>query len=415
LNEKWQEMLAEYANLIVKVGLNLQPGQILLLRSAGPVEQTAPLVRLVTAAAYRDGAKLVDALWHDDQLNLIRFQKAPRDSFEEFSAWRVEATMNSIRQGGALLTIDASDPNLLAGQDPDLLSTAQRVAGQAFRPVNDAVTRGAVNWSVAAAASQAWAARVFPDLPESEQVNALWQALFAVCRLDQADPIAAWESHIERIAANARYLTAKQFRALRFTSPGTNLTVGLVPGHIWRGGREYTTAGNGFTANLPTEETFTLPHRERVDGTVAASMPLSLMGNLVEDFSLTFEDGRVVGVKARKGEEVLRRLLETDEGAARLGEVALVPASSPIARSGLLFYNSLYDENAASHIALGNSYRIALEGGASMSEAEYATAGGNQSVVHVDFMIGSKVMDVDGLTESSDFEPIMRQGEWMIG
>jgi aminopeptidase len=253
---------------------------------------------------------------------------------------------------------------------------------------------------------------VFPDLSPGEAQARLWQAIFRTVRLDTPDPTAAWQTHLANLAARTKYLNEKQYAALRFTGPGTHLTIGLPANHHWLGGTAPTGVGISNVANLPTEEVFTAPHRERVEGIVRATMPLNMGGNLIENFSLTFKDGRVVDFSAEKGEALLRSQIETDEGAARLGEIALVPHSSPISQSGILFYNTLFDENASSHVALGRAYANCIDGAGELSEEEFAALGGNSSVTHLDFMIGSGEIDVDGVTASGAAEPLMRGGEW---
>jgi aminopeptidase len=265
---------------------------------------------------------------------------------------------------------------------------------------------------VVAAASQRWAAKVFPGIAPEQQVNRLWETINRLCRLDTADPIAEWQSHIAALAARADFLNRKQYTALRYSGPGTSLLIGLPAGHIWISARSESRNGIAFTANIPTEEVFTMPHRERVDGVVRSTKPLSYGGQLIEDFTLRFEKGRVIDVQAARGEAAMRQLLETDAGSSRLGELALVPHSSPISQAGLLFYNTLFDENAASHIALGSAYKFTLAGGEDMSDEDFERAGGNRSATHVDFMIGSPALDIDAVTAGGAVEPLVRRGEW---
>lgn len=406
----FQHALQQYAELTVKVGLNLQPGQRLLVMKA-PLE-AAPLVREIAACAYGAGARLVDVLWGDEALVLVRFQHAPSDSFNEYATWRTDGILQTVQGGDALLSIRGGDPDLLSDQNPEAFATYQKAAWEHYRPALEYIERGATNWTVIATPVASWAAKVFPDLAPEVALAKSWEAVFEACRLNEADPVAAWAAHIEDLAARQEYLTHKGYAALRLSGPGTDLTVGLPEGHIWTGGREITEGGLSFVPNLPTEEVFTLPHKDRAEGVVASSLPLSYSGTLIQDFSLTFAEGRVVKAVASKGETILRKLLETDEGAGRLGEVALVPHSSPIALSGLLFYESLFDENAASHLALGSAYNYNLAGGTEMSDDEFAAAGGNNSLAHVDFMIGSGGMDVDGIKEDGAAEPVMRAGQW---
>jgi aminopeptidase len=322
--------------------------------------------------------------------------------------------MAIVEQGGAVMTISASDPNLLAGQDPDRIAMVSRAAALAGKPINEALGRGAINWLALSIPSPAWAALVFPDLPFEKQQQQLWDSIFEVLRLNEPDPVSAWRKHIDQLVARCRLLSEKQYNALKFTGPGTDLTVGLVPHHVWQGGSAATQSGIQFTPNLPTEEVFTLPHRDRTEGVVRATKPLSLRGVLVEDFSITFHEGRVVHIEAAHGVEMLQKLIDTDPGAGHLGEVALVPHSSPISSTGLLFLNTLYDENAASHIALGQAYKFTHQEGPALTNDAFTAAGGNESAIHVDFMIGSQELDVDGISAAGDRQPLLRDGEWVL-
>ncbi|NNJ09639.1 aminopeptidase [Chloroflexales bacterium ZM16-3] len=401
--------LTAYADIAVQVGVNLQPGQHLILRADVRV---APLVREITRSAYRAGARYVHVFYDDESLTLARFQHAPRDSFGEFPDWRVRAQVELIDAGAALISIASGAPDLLSGQDQELISLVQQTAAHRSQPIGQRVTRPAVNWLVIAAPSPGWAVKVFPGVSPDEAEAKLWEAILSFCRTDAADPVAAWRQHIDDLVARSDYLNAKRYAALRYSGPGTNLTLGLADVHHWVSGKMRAENGVWFVANLPTEEVFTAPHRDRVDGVVRASKPLNLGGSLIDNFSLTFREGRVVDVQAEQGEDVLRRLIATDESAARLGEVALVPESSPIARANRIFYNTLFDENAASHVALGRAYRFTVDGGADMLSEQFAAVGGNESAIHVDFMIGSAALDIDGLDADGNAEPLMRAGEW---
>lgn len=405
------QMLDRYADLVIRVGVNIQPGQRLVIRA--PVE-AAPLVRRAVAAAYQAGARLVDVMWSDDAVSLARFQHAPRDSFEELPPYLARSLEWYADQGDAFVTVVGGDPDLLKDQDPALVATAQKAIQTATSAFRDFILRDAVNWTVAAMPTPSWAAKIFPDHPPAEQLELLCEAIFDACRLRQENPVAAWRAHVDGLLARSEQLNQKRYRALKLKAPGTDLTVGLPDGHVWKSAQSSSDAGVRFTPNLPTEEVFTLPHKDRVEGVVTASRPLSYGGKLIENFRLTFEGGRVVDLAADTGEDTLRRLIETDEGAARLGEFALVPHGSPISQSGLLFFNTLFDENAASHVALGGAYRFSLDGGKNMSEEAFRAAGGNTSLTHVDFMIGSGQMDVDGVTADGSTEPVMRQGEWAL-
>lgn len=410
-----QEQLKKYADLSVKVGLNLQPGQRLVihaLRYGGVPVHNAPLIREIVRSAYQHGARFVDVMWRDDDLIRSRFKYAPRDSFDEFPGWQAKNILEFIENGDAVLGISNVDPDLLSGQDPEVVDLYQKTFLKHWKPISEHVRRNAVNWSLLSAPLPGWSQKVFPDLSPEESERELWKTLFEICRLDQDNPVEAWEKHIENLARRCDYLNEKAYAALRFTGPGTDLHLGLPGGHVWRSAGFASQLGIPFTANIPTEEVFTLPHLESVEGTVRASKPLNYGGSLIEGFSLKFKQGQVVDWSAEGGEQILKNMLQTDPGANRLGEVALVPHSSPISQSGLLFFNTLLDENASSHIALGSAYRFSLEGGETLAEEEFASRGGNASQIHVDFMIGGGEMDVDGLSAEGKTEPVMRGGEW---
>lgn len=408
--QTFEQKLEGYAELAIKVGINLQPGQRLLI-VADPLE-VAPLVRSVAACAYQNGCMLVTVLWGDEQLERIRFQHAPRDSFEEYPAWLTEGRLQSIEQGDAFLYIFSGDPELLKGQDPALIEVSSRTFWQHYKPILNHQGKSSVQWSVVSPPTLSWATKVFPNDPPQEAEARLWDAIFHACRLDAPDPIRVWQDQVNSLRKRKEYLTIKQYAALHFSGPGTDLTVGLPAGHIWNGGAIQTPAGVAFVPNLPTEEVFTMPHKEKAEGTVTATRPLFYSGNLIEDFHLTFSEGKVVNFSAKKGENILRTILETDENSKRLGEVALIPHRSPISQSNLVFLHTLYDENAANHLALGAAYQFTLRDGEGMTEEEFAAAGGNQSLSHVDFMFGSADMNVDGLQTDVTTEPIMRAGEW---
>lgn len=410
-----QELLRKYAEAVVKVGLNLRPGQRLIMTNAtarGVPPPARPFVHEVAKAAYAAGARYVDVIWGDEEMMRIRLQYAPADSLSDYPKWHVNGIMNIIKNGDALLSIYANDPDVYRGLDADRVAAMQKAHLQNSETISMSVTRNAVNWCVVAAASPAWAAKIFPDLKPKEAEEKLWQAIFETTRVTQPDPVAAWQEHIRSLKKRSGYMQAKNYTALHYKSPGTDFTFGLPRGHKWISAQSLAENGIVFTANMPTEEVFTLPDRHRADGTVAATFPLSYSGTLIEDFSVTFENGRIVKVNARKNEAILQKLVDTDEGSKRLGEVALVPASSPIARRGHLFYNTLFDENASCHIAIGRAYRFTLTGGEELTDEEFNAAGGNTSLTHVDFMIGSPQMDIDGICEDGTREPVMRQGEW---
>lgn len=406
----FEKKIDNLAELAVKTGVGLQPGQRLLIRA--PIE-AAPLVRRIAEKAYQTGARLVDVIWNDDGLTLARFNFAPRDSFEEYPSWRAEGMREIVNNGDALLAIVATDPDLLRDQDPDLVALAEKVHRTHTQAVSQQLMRDAANWLLISQPVASWARKVFPERTPEQQLAKLWDVFFKVCRADQADPIMAWQQHLASLAKRRDFLNQKRYTALKFTGPGTNLTVGLPDNHVWHGGQKETLTGIPFVPNLPTEEVFTMPHKTRVEGVVTSSKPLSYSGVLIDNFKLTFKQGRVVSLAAEKGEATLKRLVEMDDGSSMLGEVALVPHSSPVSQSGVLFFNTLFDENAASHIALGRAYRFCITDGPTMSAEEFSAIGGNDSLAHVDFMIGSADVDVDGIDASGRAEPLMRHGEWV--
>ena len=423
-NREHQELLRNYAATIVKVGLNLRAGQRLIITNAaarGVPPAGRALVHEVARAAYAAGARYVDVIWGDEEMLRIRLQNAPLDSFNEYPKWHVNGIMDMIKSGDALLSIHANDPDVFNGLDSERIGAMQKTHLENYAPITEQASHNAINWCVVASASPAWAAKVFPDLQPEEAEEKLWQAIFETTRATQPDPVAAWGEHIRNLRKRSDYLQAKEYSALHYraaspgdTSQDTDFTLGLPRGHKWISAQALAENGVVFTANMPTEEVFTLPDRHRADGTVAATFPLSYGGSLIEGFSLTFENGKIVKVRAKKNEAILQKLVDTDAGSTRLGEVALVPASSPIAQRGHLFYNTLFDENASCHLAIGRAYRFTLTGGEELTDEEFMAAGGNISLNHVDFMIGSNYMDIDGIKEDGTSEPLMRQGEWAI-
>ncbi len=402
--------LDRLAEVAVRVGLGLAPGQEVVLTA--PLD-AVPLVRRITEHAYKAGASQVTTLLSDDVATLARFQHAPDDAFDHAPAWLYEGMANAYRSGAARLAIAGENPALLSGQDPGRVARANRARSVAYQPALELITNFAINWTIACYATPAWAKLMFPGDSEEQATAKLWDAIFAASRTDEPDPVAAWAAHNAALHARTALLNEKRFQSLRFCGPGTDLTVGLSDGHLWLGGAEPAKNGIVCNPNIPSEEVFTTPHRARVDGHVRSTKPLSYQGTLIQDIAVTFEEGRITAAIASTGQDVLEKVLGTDEGARRLGEVALVPNSSPIARSGLLFFNTLFDENAASHIALGQAYRTCLEGGTTAGDDELERRGANTSLIHIDWMIGSGEVDVDGLRPGGEPEPVMRGGEWV--
>jgi aminopeptidase len=401
--------LARLARVAVRVGLGLAKGQELVMTA--PLE-TLPLARQIAAEAYQAGASLVTTLLADEEATLLRFKYAPDDSFDKAAEWLQNGLAAAYRSGAARLAIAGANPSLLAGQDPNKVSRANRALSKASRAPLELITRHEINWTIIPCATPSWARAVFPGEDEPIAMEKLWDAIFATTRIDAADPVVAWRKHDKGLQHRARLLNEKRFAALHFQGPGTDLRVGLADDHLWLGGG--TTARNGLPCipNMPTEEVFTTPHKDRVSGYVRSTKPLSYQGMLIENIQVRFEEGRIVEASASKGEEILRSMIDTDEGARRLGEVALVPHSSPISKSGMLFWNTLFDENAASHIALGQAYSTCFRNADALTKEELTARGANESLIHVDWMIGSGEIDVNGVTAAGVEEPLMRKGEW---
>src|ERR1700761_4440302 len=406
----FEEKLDRLAEVAVQVGLGLRAGQELIM--SAPIE-ALPLVRRITEHAYKAGALLVTTFYSDDPSVLARYQYGSSASFDYAPTWLHDGIAAGFRSGAARLAIAGANPALLAKQDPAKVARANVAASKAGKPAMELITRHEINWTIVACATPEWAKLVFPGEPEHIAVAKLWEAIFIASRVAVDDPVQEWQEHGARLKKRMDMLNAKRFSALHFKGPGTDLTVGLADDHLWAGGG--TTAGNGVYCqpNIPTEECFTTPHKDRVNGTVRASKPLSHQGTLIENIAVRFEGGKIVEATATAGEDVLNRLISTDDGARRLGEVALVPPSPPIAQSGILFWNTLFDENAASHIALGQAYSTCLIGGEKMSNEELAALGANESLIHVDWMIGGPTMSVDGLSATGTAEPLMRSGDWV--
>jgi aminopeptidase len=406
---EFQKNLEKYAELAVKVGVNIQKGQTLVVNAG---LDAAEFVRLVVRSAYETGAHNVIVNWNDDVVSRTKYELAPDEAFTTYPVWRAKEQEDLVEQGAAFMAIVSSSPDLLKGVNPERIANFQKAAGTALTKYRQAVQSDKVSWTVIAAPSSAWAAKVFPDAPSDQQVSLLWEAIFKSVRVDVENPVEAWKKHDETLHEKVSYLNEKRYQKLHYTAPGTDLTIELPKNHIWVGAGSVNESGFEFMANMPTEEVFTVPYRTGVNGTVASTKPLSFGGNIIDRFSITFENGRIVDFKAEEGEEVLKRLVETDEGSHYLGEVALVPYDSPISQSNVLFYNTLFDENASNHLAIGSAYAFCIEGGKKMSREELDANGLNESITHVDFMIGSQDMDIDGITVDGVAEPVFRKGNW---
>jgi aminopeptidase len=401
--------LDRLAEVAIKVGLQLQPGQDLFLTA--PVA-ALPLVRRIAVHAYKAGAGLVTTQLSDEELTLARYRNAADASFDRAAGWLFEGMAKAFANNTARLAIVGDNPMLLAGEDAAKVSRASKAQSVAYQPALEKITGFDINWNIVAYPGPSWAKLVFPDDTEDAAVGKLADAIFAASRVDTADPVAAWAKHNAALQKRTAWLNGQRFAALHFTGPGTDLTVGLADNHEWQGGS--STAKNGITCNpnIPTEEVFTTPHARRVSGHVSSTKPLSYQGTLIDNIAVRFEEGRIVDAKASRGEQVLKKVLDTDDGARRLGEVALVPHSSPISKSGLLFFNTLFDENAACHIALGQCYSKCFLDGGSLTAEQIAAQGGNKSFIHIDWMIGSDKIDIDGVHADGRRVPVFRKGEW---
>lgn len=405
-----KNVLEKYARLTVETGVNIQPGQTLVVNT--PIE-CAAFARAIATAAYQRGARDVVMNWKDELFAKIRFLHAPTEVFGEFPDWQREFYLSYARQGAAFVTIAASDPELLRAVDPARVALAEKTGSTALAAYREMLMSNRNTWSIVSVPTTAWAQKVFPGEAADAAARKLWQAIIKTVRVDRDDPVAAWEKHKQVLQRRREFLNKHQFKSLHYRNAlGTDLTIALPDGHIWLGGSEFTPAGVEFVANMPTEEVFTLPQRTGVNGTVVSSKPLNYNGNLIENFSFTFRDGKVVDFRADKGAAVLEKLLQTDDGASHLGEVSLVPYDSPISQANILFYNTLFDENASCHLALGKAYPVCLQGGADMSEEELAAAGANDSLIHVDFMVGTKDLEITGTTVAGQEVAVFRRGNF---
>lgn len=405
----FHQKLEKYADLAVRVGVNLQPNQNLTINASIEV---VDFVRLVVKKAYEAGARNVFVEWSDDIITRTRFELASEDSLSDYPDWKAKGLETLAENDGAFMSIVSSDPDLLSGIDPKRIAKSTKAAGMALSKYRNYLQADKASWCVIAAASKKWATKVFPNEQEENQVKKLWEAIFKTTRVDQEDPVKAWKNHNDSLHTKVDYLNNKKYKKLHYMAKGTDLTIELHDTHKWVGAGSENEKGNFFMANMPTEEVFTVPLRNGVNGVVQSTKPLSYSGNLIDNFSLAFENGRIVSVKAEKGEAILKQLVETDEGSHYLGEIALVAHDSPISQSGILFYNTLFDENASNHLAIGNAYAFCVEGGKNMSREELEKVGVNSSITHVDFMIGSADMNIDGIKADGTSEAIFRNGTW---
>jgi len=405
----FEEKLRAYAELAVKVGVNIQPGQYLLVNTS---VDALDFARLVVKEAYKAGAGRVHVNFSDDEMDRAFFEHASEDEFNRYPQWVVKMRDELIERKGALLWIDAADPDKLSGIPTERLATFQKVSGAALKNYRNAVMKDLIAWSIIAVPSAKWAGKVFPDLAVEKQVPALWEAIFKTVRIGEGNAVENWRTHVANLESRAALLNDKKYAKLHYTAPGTDLTIALAPQHKWLTGGSKTPDGTIFIANMPTEEVYTLPVKQGINGYVSNTKPLVYQGNIIDGFKLTFEEGKIIDAKAEVGHDLLQELITVDEGSSYLGEVALVPHESPISASEILYFNTLFDENASNHLAIGEAYPTCLEGGRDLETGQLEALGANISVTHEDFMIGSGDMDIDGVLADGTVEPIFRKGSW---
>ncbi|HAR6938335.1 aminopeptidase [Staphylococcus aureus] len=408
----YKEKLQQYAELLVKVGMNVQPKQPVFIRSS---VETLELTHLIVEEAYHCGASDVRVVYSDPTLKRLKFENESVEHFanHELKSYDVEARMDYVKRGAANLALISEDPDLMDGIDSQKLQAFQQQNARAFKGYMESVQKNQFPWVVAAFPSKAWAKRVYPELSVEEAYIKFIDEVFDIVRIDGNDPVENWRQHIANLSVYAQKLQQKNYHALHYVSEGTDLTVGLAKNHIWEDATSYVNGKEqAFIANIPTEEVFTAPDRNRVDGYVTNKLPLSYNGTIIDQFKLMFKDGEIIDFSAEKGEMVLKDLINTDEGSRRLGEVALVPDDSPISNRNTIFYNTLFDENAACHLAIGSAYAFNIQGGTEMTVEEKIASGLNDSNVHVDFMIGSSDLTIYGIFEDGSKELVFENGNW---
>ena len=405
----FERNLDEYAKLAVQVGVNIQPGQTLLVRS--PI-QCATFVRKVVEHAYKLGAKNVHIEWSDEECTLIKYLNAPEETFNDFPRWISDQYVDIAKEGGAFLTIYAQNPDLLKNVDPQRVANYQKASAAALKEWRSYTLSDKCKWSIISIPTESWAKKVFPDVSSEEAVNKLWDAIFKCTRVDTENPVESWKTHNANLKERTDFLNEKNFKTLKFKSSKTDLTMDLPEGHIWASGASYDPNGVSFNANMPTEEIFSMPHKFKVNGVVHSTKPLVYGGNVIDNFSLTFKDGKIIDYTAEKGKETLGKLIDTDEGSHYLGEVALVPFKSPISDTNIVFFNTLFDENASCHFAIGSAYKTCIKDGDKINDDELDKYGVNYSLTHVDFMIGSSDMNIVGITYDGNEVQIFKDGNW---
>lgn len=405
-----KDNLKKYAKLVVEVGANIQKGQVLFVSS--PI-QTAYFARELTKCAYAVGAKKVYVDYVDEELSKITYNEAPEEAFLEYPQWVADGKEELAKKNAAFITISASNPDLLKDTDPKRIATYQKTAGKALEPFRNYIQNGDVAWCIVSIPTIEWSKKVFPDTQtEEEAMNKLWDKIFIATRIYEQDPVAAWKKHTDNLTEKTSFLTHKKIKSLHYTSEGTDLTVELPKGHIWQGGGSYNKVGTYYVANMPTEEVFTMPYKYGIEGKLASTKPLSYGGNLIDNFTLEFKEGKIVDFSAEIGYEILKQLIETDEGSHYLGEVAIVPHHSPVSNTKTIFFNTLFDENASCHFAIGSAYPDTIEGGTGMTKEELEKVGANTSLTHVDFMVGGPTLTIEATTDLGESFYILKAGEW---
>lgn len=406
----FNDLLYKYAKVAIEVGLNLKSGQRLIINANIEAKE---LVRKLTDIAYDKGARKVIVNWTDEIVTYLEFKKSPTESLEEVLEWKIKGMEKYAEDGDAFLSITGSNPELLKDIDPKRINIATKAGAKASKKLKQLMLSGLVNWNVIAMPTKEWAEKVFPDY-EGDKEEKLWEYIFKATRIDQDDPVDAWNKHASFLKEKLNYMNSMNFDKLVIKSDGTNLDVGLPEKHIWIGGPLKNNANIEYIPNIPTEEIFSTPDKTRVNGIVKNTKPLIYGGNKIDDFSLTIKNGKIVGFKAEQGEEILKGILDIDDGAKYFGEIALVQYDSPISNTGILFYNTLFDENASIHLAIGSSYPSCIEGGTKMEEEEFINNGGNVSMTHVDFMIGSHDTQIIGVKRDKTEIVLFENGNWII-
>lgn len=406
----FEEKLNQYARLVVEVGINVQPDQIVVIRT--PIEG-AYFARMMTKCAYEVGAKRVYVDFSDEQIGKLTYEYATEETLLEFPEWETAKYEGYVKQNAAFISISASDPDLLKDIPARKIAATQKASGKGLKTFRKATSNSEVCWCVVSIPTDSWSKKVFPNCENVEEAKEkLWDKIFLATRINEDDPVEAWKKHTDYLADRCKFLNEKKIKSLHYIAPGTNLQVELPKGHKWEGGGEYSTKGTYFVANMPTEEVFSVPYKYGVNGTLKATKPLVYGGNLIDDFSFEFKDGKIVSFNASTGKEILGKLVETDAGASYLGEVAIVPFSSPVSKTNTLFYNTLFDENASCHFAIGSCYPTNIEGGVNMKDEELEAHGGNTSITHVDFMVGSEALSIEATTEDGERFWVLKNGEW---